>query len=49
MVALGETTAGLFSNDDKFAEELLSAGKKTGEALWRMPIAEEHKQTIKRE
>jgi len=27
MVALGEKTAGLFSNDDRFAEELLQAGK----------------------
>lgn len=48
MVALGEKTAGLFSNDDQLAEELLEAGKKHDEALWRMPITKEHKETIKR-
>lgn len=49
MVALGEETAGLFSNDDKMAEELLAAGKTTGESLWRMPIADEHRKGIKRD
>lgn len=49
MVALGETTAGLYSNNDQLADELLAAGKETGEELWRMPITDEHKDTIKRE
>ena len=49
MVALGEETAGLFSNDDKMAEDLLAAGKTTGETLWRMPIAQEHRKGIKRD
>ncbi|MBR5130635.1 MAG: leucyl aminopeptidase [Alphaproteobacteria bacterium] len=38
MVALGEEYAGLFTNNDTFADELHLAGKNTGEELWRMPI-----------
>ena len=38
MVALGKEYAGLFANDDKLADELLSASKATGEKLWRMPL-----------
>ncbi len=38
MVALGEEYAGLFTHDDKFAEELTTAGKTTGENLWRLPM-----------
>jgi len=49
MVALGEETAGLFSNDDKLAKDLIASGKETDEALWRMPIFEEHRETIKRD
>jgi leucyl aminopeptidase len=36
-VALGDQIAGLFSNNDKLSEELLTAGKTAGEDLWRMP------------
>lgn len=39
MVALGTEHAGLFSNDDELSEKLLSAGKVTGELLWRLPLA----------
>jgi len=49
MVALGEKTAGLFSNNDEFAAHLLQAGKDVGEPLWRMPIMAEHRETIKRD
>ncbi len=38
MVALGKEYAGLFSNDDKLAEELERAGRSTGEKVWRMPL-----------
>jgi leucyl aminopeptidase len=38
IVALGKEYAGLFSNDDKLAEELERAGKATGEKVWRMPL-----------
>lgn len=38
MVALGKEYAGLFSNDDKLAADLASAGNATGEKVWRMPL-----------
>jgi leucyl aminopeptidase len=38
MVALGKEYAGLFCNEDKLADELLSASRTTGEKLWRMPL-----------
>ena len=38
IVSLGSEYAGLFSNDNKLSEQLLSAGKKVDEKLWRMPL-----------
>jgi leucyl aminopeptidase len=38
MVALGKEYAGLFSNDDKLAGDLLDASLTTGEKMWRMPL-----------
>jgi len=38
IVALGSEYAGLFSNDDKLSEQLLTAGEKVDEKLWRMPL-----------
>jgi leucyl aminopeptidase len=36
--ALGDYCAGLFSNDQKLADALYSAGETTGEYLWQLPI-----------
>lgn len=41
VVALGSTTAGLFTPDDGLAGELLSAAEDTGERLWRLPLDSE--------
>ncbi len=38
MVGLGTEYAGLFSNDDVLANDLLEAGQISGEKLWRMPL-----------
>jgi leucyl aminopeptidase len=38
IVSLGSEYAGLFSNDDKLSKQLLEAGKKVEEKLWRMPL-----------
>lgn len=38
MIALGKEYAGMFVNDDKLSNELLSASRATGEKLWRMPL-----------
>jgi leucyl aminopeptidase len=40
IIALGHEHAGLYSNDEKLAEQLVAAGKATGETLWRMPLGE---------
>ena len=38
IVSLGSEYAGLFSNDDKLSNQLLEAGEKVDEKLWRMPL-----------
>ena len=38
IVALGERIAGLFGTDKGLSDELLEAGKRTGEQLWPMPL-----------
>jgi leucyl aminopeptidase len=38
IVSLGSEYAGLFSNDDKLSKQLLTAGDKVDEKLWRMPL-----------
>ncbi len=47
MVALGTKVAGLFSNDDAFADEVLAASRSTGERAWRMPLDDDYKEAIK--
>lgn len=39
IVALGHEHAGLFSNDDDLASQLLAAGIAANEKVWRMPLA----------
>ena len=39
-VALGEHAIGYFANDDSVAERLEEASKRSGEAIWRMPLWE---------
>ncbi len=45
-VALGGFHAGLFSNQDILAENLLQAGLTTNEKLWRMPLGKEYDKLI---
>ncbi|HRO15434.1 MAG TPA: leucyl aminopeptidase [Paracoccus sp. (in: a-proteobacteria)] len=47
IVALGHEKAGLFSNDDKLAADLLKAAEAEGEGLWRMPLAPAYDEIIK--
>ena len=46
MVALGKDFAGLFSNDDKLADQLLAASKASGEKVWRMPLDKSYDKLI---
>jgi leucyl aminopeptidase len=40
IVALGNEHGGLFSNDDRLADNLLAAGLASGDKLWRFPLAD---------
>ncbi len=39
MIALGMEHGGLFSNNDTLAENLLAAGRASGDKLWRFPLS----------
>ena len=41
VVALGERTAGLMSNDEELADQLLDAAEVAGEPFWPLPIPDE--------
>ena len=38
IVSLGSEYAGLFSNNDKLSQQLIEAGERVDEKLWRMPL-----------
>ena len=40
LISLGHEWAGLFSNDEELAGELLKVAQESGDKLWRMPLAE---------
>ncbi|MHC9085318.1 leucyl aminopeptidase [Luteimonas sp. RIT-PG2_3] len=42
VTALGSDYAGLFTRDDALATQLASAGERSGEAVWRMPLREDY-------
>ncbi len=46
IIALGNSHAGVFSNDDDLAEALNAAGKAVGEKVWRMPLNDEYDKLI---
>jgi leucyl aminopeptidase len=46
MVALGKRYAGLMSNDDALAGELLEAAGTAGERTWRLPLPEEYRKEL---
>ncbi|MEA3249520.1 MAG: leucyl aminopeptidase [Patescibacteria group bacterium] len=47
VVALGQEVAGLMTNSDGLAEQLLAASDKEGEMIWRLPLPEEYDELIK--
>ena len=46
MVALGNFTAGLFSNNNKLKDKLINASKLSGEKMWHLPLDEELRPSI---
>lgn len=47
VVGLGDSTAGVFSNDDDLTAELKEASKQSFEPIWHLPIQDNHKEEIK--
>ena len=46
LVALGKEYAGIFSNNDELADNLIKAGQLTEEKVWRLPIGEAYDKMI---
>ncbi len=47
MVALGTRVAGLFANNDPFADDVARASRATGERVWRMPLDDDYRELLK--
>ncbi len=47
LVALGETTTAVVTNNDEFYGELKAASEYTGEKVWQLPAFDEYKKIIK--
>ncbi|MGB5707035.1 MAG: leucyl aminopeptidase [Arenicellales bacterium] len=47
VVALGNHATGLFSNDDKLADDLLTAGDDAQDRAWRLPMWESYTKQLK--
>jgi len=45
-VALGQQVGGLFANDDALADTLFESGSRSGEPLWRFPLAAAYEDKI---
>jgi leucyl aminopeptidase len=46
IIALGHEHAGLFSNNDGLSDQLMAAGKKVGEPVWRLPLGKAYDKQI---
>jgi leucyl aminopeptidase len=47
VIALGHVASGLFSNDDRLAEELLKAADAAHDRAWRMPLWDDYQDQLK--
>jgi len=47
VVALGYVNAGVFANDEQMYERFRQALNRAGEKMWRMPLDEEYKESIR--
>ncbi|WP_282609644.1 leucyl aminopeptidase [Pelagibius sp. Alg239-R121] len=46
IIALGNSHAGVFSNDDDLSEALNQAGQAVGEKVWRLPLGDDYDKLI---
>ncbi|APE26839.1 leucyl aminopeptidase [Aurantiacibacter gangjinensis] len=42
LISLGHEQAGLFSNNDDLADDLIASGLRSGDRLWRLPLGPEY-------
>ena len=47
VVALGNNTTGVLTNDDEFAQSVLTAASTAGESMWQLPITEEMQDLVR--
>ncbi|HUF29787.1 MAG TPA: leucyl aminopeptidase [Gemmatimonadaceae bacterium] len=47
VIALGHTATAVLGNDDALIEEIVSAGKRSGELAWPLPLWDDYKELIK--
>jgi leucyl aminopeptidase len=47
VVALGHVASGLFCNDEKLADALLSAGRESLDRAWRLPLWDDYQERLK--
>lgn len=47
VIALGHTFAGLFSNNETLAKNIIKAGDNSGERVWQMPMDKEYDELLK--
>jgi leucyl aminopeptidase len=47
IVALGDQASGLMVNNDSLAEEVLSAGRHSGDRAWQLPLWDEYQDQLK--
>jgi leucyl aminopeptidase len=47
VVALGHVNAGIFASDDQMYDRFAKANQKAGEKMWRLPLDDEYKETLK--
>jgi leucyl aminopeptidase len=47
IIALGRHPSGLMGNDDALCKELIEAGEKTADRLWRLPLWDEYQEQLK--
>ncbi len=47
VIALGDEIAGLWTDNDQLAKELMSSANNSGEGLWRMPLKASYKKGLK--
>ena len=47
MVALGKICTGVFTNDQKLADRIISAGQEVGEFIWQLPMYDDYRELLK--